>query len=112
MIVLLLLKFYKTVNPSYLIIIRLFIARLSNIFFQKMMDGWLQNPSNKNILRFYNSQSNSKKIFIVYIDEIVKKDQETDFIIKEKKKLKVNEAVDLWRNLKTKGWKEMKTKNH
>ena len=51
-------------------------------------------------------------MFIVYIDEIVKKDQETDFIIKEKKKLKVNEAVDLWRNLKTKGWKEMKTKNH
>ena len=77
-----------------------------------MKDGWLQNPSNKNILRFYNSQSNSKKMFIVYIDEIVKEDQETDFIIKEKEKLKVNEAVDLWRNLKTKGWKEMKTKNH
>ena len=77
-----------------------------------MKDGWLQNPSNKNILRFYNSQSNSKKMFIVFIDEIVKEDQETDFIIKEKKKLKVNEAVDLWRNLKIKGWKEMKTKNH
>tara|TARA_B100000965_G_scaffold320658_1_gene281766 strand:- start:199 stop:432 length:234 start_codon:yes stop_codon:yes gene_type:complete len=77
-----------------------------------MKDGWLQNPSNKNILRFYNSQSNSKKMFIVYIDEIVKEDQETDFIIKEKEKLKVNEAVDLWRNLKIKGWKEMKTKNH
>ena len=77
-----------------------------------MKDGWLQNPSNKNILRFYNSQSYSKKMFIVYIDEIVKEDQETDFIIKEKKKLKVNEAVDLWRNLKIKGWKEMKTKNH
>ena len=77
-----------------------------------MKDGWLQNPSNKNILRFYNSQSNSKKMFIVYIDEIVKEDQETDFIIKEKEKLKVNEAVDLWRNLKIKGWKELKTKNH
>ena len=51
-------------------------------------------------------------MFIVYIDEIVKKNQDTDFIIKGKKKLKVNEAVDLWRNLKTKGWKEMKTKNH
>ena len=75
-----------------------------------MKDGWLQNPSNKNILRFYNSQTNSNKIFIVCIDEIVKKDQEIDFIIKEKETLKVNEAVDLWRNLKLKGWKEMKTK--
>ena len=76
----------------------------------KMKDGWLQNPNNKNILRFYNSQQNSNKMFIVCIDEIVKKDQEIDFIIKEKEILKVNEAVDLWRNLKLKGWKEMKTK--
>ena len=75
-----------------------------------MKDGWLQNPSNKNILRFYNSQQNSNRIFIVCIDEIVKKDQEIDFIIKEKEILKVNEAVNLWRNLKLKGWKEMKTK--
>ena len=75
-----------------------------------MKDGWLQNPSNKNILRFYKSQSNSNKMFIVCIDEIVKKDQEIDFIIKEKEILKVNEAVNLWRNLKLKGWKEMKTK--
>ncbi len=75
-----------------------------------MRDGWLQNPSNKNILRFYKSQRNVNKIFIVCIDEIVKKDQEIDFIIKEKEILKVNEAVDLWRNLKLKGWKEMKTK--
>ena len=75
-----------------------------------MKDGWLQNPFNKNILRFYKSQSNSDKMFIVCIDEIVNKDQEIDFIIKEKEILKVNEAVDLWRNLKLKGWKEMKTK--
>ena len=75
-----------------------------------MKDGWLQNPSNKNILRFYNSQQNSNSMFIVCIDEIVKKDQEIDFIIKEKEILKVNEAVNLWRNLKLKGWKEMKTK--
>ena len=75
-----------------------------------MKDGWLQNPSNKNILRFYNSQPNSNRIFIVCIDEIVKEDQEIDFIIKEKEILKVNEAVDLWRNLKLKGWKEMRTK--
>ena len=77
---------------------------------KKMKDGWLQNPANKNILRFYNSQPNSSKMFIVCIDEIVKKDQEIDFIIKEKEILKVNEAVNLWRNLKLKGWKEMKTK--
>ena len=75
-----------------------------------MKDGWLQNPSNKNILRFYKSQTNSNKMFIVCIDEIVKKEQDIDFIIKEKETLKVNEAVDLWRNLKLKGWKEMKTK--
>ena len=75
-----------------------------------MKDGWLQNPNNKNILRFYNSQPNSNKMFIVCIDEIVKKDQEIDFIIKEKEILKVNEAVNLWRNLKLNGWKEMKTK--
>ena len=75
-----------------------------------MKDGWLQNPNNKNILRFYNSQLNSNKMFIIYIDEIVKRDQEIDFIIKEKEILKVNEAVNLWRNLKLKGWKEMKTK--
>ena len=75
-----------------------------------MKDGWLQNPLNKNILRFYKSQTNSNKMFIVCIDEIVKKDQEIDFIIKKKETLKVNEAVDLWRNLKLKGWKEMKTK--
>ena len=75
-----------------------------------MKDGWLKNPSNKNILRFYKSQTNSNNMFIVCIDEIVKKDQEIDFIIKEKEILKVNEAVDLWRNLKLKGWKEMKTK--
>ena len=78
--------------------------------FKKMKDGWLQNPVNKNILRFYKSQPNSNKIFVVCIDEIVKKDQEIDFIIKEKEILKVNEAVNLWRNLKLKGWKEMKTK--
>jgi len=75
-----------------------------------MKDGWLQNPANKNILRFYNSQPNPSKMFIVCIDEIVKKDQEIDFIIKEKEILKVNEAVNLWRKLKLKGWKEMKTK--
>ena len=75
-----------------------------------MKDGWLQNPNNKNILRFYNSQQNSNKMFIVCIDEIVKKDQEIDFIIKEKEILKVNEAVNLWRNLKLRGWKEIKTK--
>ena len=75
-----------------------------------MEDGWLQDPSSKNILRFYNSQPNSNRIFIVCIDEIVKKDQEIDFIIKGKEILKVNEAVDLWRNLKLKGWKEMRTK--
>ena len=75
-----------------------------------MKDGWLQNPDNKNILRFYKSQPNSNKMFIVCIDEIVKKEQEIDFIIKEKETLKVNEAVDLWRNLKLKGWKEFKTK--
>tara|TARA_B100001115_G_scaffold162433_1_gene138013 strand:+ start:79 stop:348 length:270 start_codon:yes stop_codon:yes gene_type:complete len=75
-----------------------------------MKDGWLQNPSDKSILRFYNSQTNSNKIFIVCINEIVKKDQEIAFIIKEKETLKVNKAVDLWRNLKLKGWKEMKTK--
>ena len=75
-----------------------------------MKDGWLQNPTNKNILRFYKPQQNSSKMFIVCIDEIIKKDQEIDFIIKEKEILKVNEAVNLWRNLKLKGWKEMKTK--
>ncbi len=75
-----------------------------------MKDGWLQNPVNKNILRFYKSQPNSRKMFIVCIDEIVNKDREIDFIIKEKEILKVNEAVNLWRNLKLKGWKEMKTK--
>jgi len=75
-----------------------------------MKDGWLQNPSNKNILRFYKSQTSSNKMFIVCIDEIVKEEQEIDFIIKEKETLQVNEAVDLWRNLKLKGWKEMKTK--
>tara|TARA_Y100001978_G_scaffold168304_1_gene156700 strand:+ start:3076 stop:3309 length:234 start_codon:yes stop_codon:yes gene_type:complete len=77
-----------------------------------MEDGWLQNPSNKNILRFYKSNSNSNRIFIICIDEIVKKNQEIDFIIKEKEILKVNDAVNLWRNLKTEGWKEMKTKNN
>ena len=70
----------------------------------------MQNPSNKNILRFYKSQPSVKTMCIVCIDEIVKKGQEIDFIIKEKEILKVNEAVDLWRNLKQKGWKEMKTK--
>tara|TARA_Y100001978_G_scaffold169955_1_gene159068 strand:- start:557 stop:787 length:231 start_codon:yes stop_codon:yes gene_type:complete len=75
-----------------------------------MKDGWLQNPSNKNILRFYKSQTNLNKIFIVCIDEIIRNEQEIDFIINEKEILKVNEAVDLWRNLKLKGWKEMKTK--
>ena len=75
-----------------------------------MKDGWLQNPLNNTILRFYNSQPNSNKMFIVCIDEIVKNGQEIDFIIKEKEILKVNEAVHLWRNLKLKGWKEMKTK--
>ena len=75
-----------------------------------MKDGWLQNPYNKNILRFYKSQTNSSKMFIVCIDEIVKKDKEIDFIIKAKETLKVNDAVHLWRDLKLKGWKEMKTK--
>tara|TARA_B100000900_G_scaffold359556_1_gene331121 strand:- start:1120 stop:1350 length:231 start_codon:yes stop_codon:yes gene_type:complete len=75
-----------------------------------MKEGWLQNPTNNSILRFYNSQSNSNKIFIACIDEIIKQDQETDFIIKGKETLKVNEAVDLWRNLKSKDWKEIKTK--
>ena len=73
-----------------------------------MNDGWLENPSSKNILRFYVSQSNQNKMFIVFIDEIVKEKKEVDFIIKEKESLKVNEAVDLWRDLKTKGWKEIK----
>ena len=49
-------------------------------------------------------------MFIFCIDEIVNKDQEIDFIILEKERLKVNEAVNFWRNLKLKGWKEMKTK--
>ena len=75
-----------------------------------MKEGWLQNPSNNNILRFYNAQSYSNKVFIVCVDEIIKKDKETEFIIKGKETLKVNKAVDLWRNLKSKGWKEMKTK--
>ena len=75
-----------------------------------MKEGWLQNPTNNSILRFYNSQSNSNKIFIACIDEIIKQDQENDFIIKGKETLKVNEAVDLWRNLKSKDWKEIKTK--
>ena len=75
-----------------------------------MKEGWLQKPTNNSILRFYNSQSNSNKIFIACIDEIIKQDQETDFIIKGKETLKVNEAVDLWRNLKSKDWKEIKTK--
>ena len=75
-----------------------------------MKEGWLQNLTNNSILRFYNSQSNSNKIFIACIDEIIKQDQETDFIIKGKETLKVNEAVDLWRNLKSKDWKEIKTK--
>ena len=75
-----------------------------------MKEGWLQNPTNNSILRFYNSQSNSNKIFIACIDEIIKQDQETDFIIKGKETVKVNEAVDLWRNLKSKDWKEIKTK--
>ena len=61
-------------------------------------------------MRFYNSQSNSDKNFIVCIDEIIKQDQETDFIIKEKETLKVNKAVDHWRNLKSNCRKEMKTK--
>ena len=67
-----------------------------------MKDVWLQDPSNKNILRFYKSQINSRKIFIFCLDEIVNKEQEIDFIIKAKEILKVNEAVDLWRNLKLK----------
>ena len=74
-----------------------------------MKEGWLQNPLNNNILRFYNGQSNSNKIFIVCVDEIIKENQEIDFIIKRKETLKINEAVDLWRNLKSHGWKEMKT---
>ena len=45
----------------------------------------VKNPSNKVILRFYKSQANSNKMFIVWIDEIVKKEQEIDFIIKEKR---------------------------
>ena len=75
-----------------------------------MKEGWLQNHTNNSKLRFYNSQSNSNKIFIACIDEIIKQDQETDFIIKGKETLKVNEAVDLWRNFKSKDWKEIKTK--
>tara|TARA_B100000212_G_scaffold204745_1_gene154559 strand:+ start:273 stop:464 length:192 start_codon:yes stop_codon:yes gene_type:complete len=54
-----------------------------------MKGGWLQNPSNKNSLRFYKSQTNSNNIFIVCIDEIVKKEQEIDFIIKDKRLLKL-----------------------
>ena len=50
-------------------------------------------------MRFYNSQSNSNKNFIVCIDEIIKKDQETDFIIKGRETLKVYEVLDFWRNL-------------
>ena len=70
----------------------------------------LKNLSNNNIFRFYNSQSNLNEKFIVCIDEFIKQDQETDFVFKERETLIVNEAVDLWRNLKSKGWKEMKTK--
>ena len=55
-----------------------------------MKDGWLQNPTNKSILRFYKSKANSNNMFIVCIDEIVKQDQEIDFIIKEKELLQVN----------------------
>ena len=75
-----------------------------------MKDGWLQKTINKNILRFYNSQLNSNKMLIVCIDEIIKKDQEIDSFIKEKEILKVNEAGNLWRNLRLKGWKVIKTK--
>ena len=41
-----------------------------------MKDGWLQNPSNKN------------KLFIVCIDEILQKNQEINFINKEKRDTK------------------------
>ena len=74
-----------------------------------MKDGWLQNQSNRNILRFGNCQPNSSNMFIVCIDEIVK-GQGIDFIIKEKETLKINDAVHLWRYRKLKVWKEMKTK--
>ena len=47
-------------------------------------------------------------MLIVCIDETVKKHQEIDFI-NEREMLKVNEAFDLKRNPKLKGWKEMKT---
>ena len=73
-----------------------------------MNDGWIENPSSNNILRFYKSQSNENKMYVVCIDEIVKENKGVEFIIKEKESLKVNEAVDLWRDLKTKGWKEIK----
>ena len=79
---------------------------------KNMNDGWLENPSSKNILRFYKSQSNQNKMFIIFIDKIVKENEEVDFIIKEKESLKVNEAVHLWRDLKTKGWKEIKSITH
>ena len=45
---------------------------------------------------------------IVCIDETIKKHQDIDFI-NEREVLKVNEAFDLTRNPKLKGWKEMKT---
>ena len=73
-----------------------------------MVDGLLENPISKKMLRFYKSQSFSNKKFIVCIDEIVKKNQKVEFIIEKKESLKVNEAVDLWRNLKIEGWKEIK----
>ena len=69
------------VNPSNSKSIHLFFIRFDNMK-KKMKDGWLQNPANRNILRFYKSQPNPSKIFIVFIDEIVKKDQEINFIIK------------------------------
>ena len=77
---------------------------------EKIKDGWLEKPVNKIILRLYKSQPHPSKMLIICINQIVKEDQEIDFIIKEKEILKVNEAVNLWRNLKLKGWKEIKTK--
>ena len=47
-------------------------------------------------------------MFIICIDETVKQHQEIDFIY-ESKVFEVNQALDLKRNPKLKGWKGKKT---
>ena len=60
--ILLLTKFYVNVTPLMKKILTNFCLRF--FIFIKMKNRWLQNLSNKNILRFYNSQSISNNIFI------------------------------------------------